>query len=46
MLVRRVLSSEAQRKPGAKLGLAARAEVDSLLSHVTRADGRAAKLAA
>jgi 4-hydroxy-tetrahydrodipicolinate synthase len=47
VLMRRgVLSSDAQRKPGAKLGPAARAEVDFLLSRVARADGRAAKLAA
>ena len=47
VLMRRgVLSSDAQRKPGAVLGPAARAEVDYLLSRLARQDTRAAKLAA
>lgn len=47
VLMRRgVLSADAQRKPGATLAPAARAEVDYLLSRLARADGRAARLAA
>jgi 4-hydroxy-tetrahydrodipicolinate synthase len=47
VLMRRgVLASDAQRKPGATLGPAARAEVDYLLSRLARADTRAGKLAA
>ena len=42
VLMRRgVIASEAQRRPGAKLGVAARAEVDYLLSRLARADARA-----
>jgi 4-hydroxy-tetrahydrodipicolinate synthase len=47
VLMRRgILASDAQRKPGATLGPAARAEVDYLLSRLARADTRAGKLAA
>ena len=47
VLMRRgVLTSDAQRKPGAVLGEAARREVDYLLSRLARSDERAAKLAA
>ena len=47
VLMRRgVLASEAQRKPGPKLGATARAEVDYLLSRLARFDRRASKLAA
>jgi 4-hydroxy-tetrahydrodipicolinate synthase len=42
VLMRRgVIASEAQRKPGARLGSAARAEVDYLLARLARADPRA-----
>jgi 4-hydroxy-tetrahydrodipicolinate synthase len=43
---RGVLASDAQRKPGASLTAAARAEVDYLLSRVARGDARAGRLAA
>lgn len=43
---RGVLASDAQRKPGAGLSAATKAEVDYLLARVARGDGRAAKLAA
>ncbi|HEX2727043.1 MAG TPA: dihydrodipicolinate synthase family protein [Beijerinckiaceae bacterium] len=47
VLMRRgILASEAQRKPGAALGAAARAEVDYLLGRLARSDRRAGKLAA
>lgn len=42
VLMRRgVIASEAQRAPGAKLGAAARAEVDYLLARLARVDARA-----
>jgi 4-hydroxy-tetrahydrodipicolinate synthase len=42
VLMRRgVIGSEAQRQPGAKLGAAARAEVDYLLARLARTDPRA-----
>jgi 4-hydroxy-tetrahydrodipicolinate synthase len=42
VLMRRgVIAAEAQRRPGAKLGAAARAEVDYLLSRLARVDARA-----
>ena len=47
VLMRRgILSSQAQRKPGASLSAAARAEVDYLLARLARSDRRADKLAA
>jgi 4-hydroxy-tetrahydrodipicolinate synthase len=41
---RGVLSSEAQRKPGARLGATARAEVDYLLARLAKRDPRAGNL--
>jgi len=41
---RGVLSSEAQRKPGARLGPTARAEVDYLLARLAKRDARAGNL--
>jgi 4-hydroxy-tetrahydrodipicolinate synthase len=41
LMKRGVISSEAQRRPGAKLGPAARAEVDYLLARLARTDARA-----
>jgi 4-hydroxy-tetrahydrodipicolinate synthase len=41
---RGVLTSDAQRKPGAPLGPSARAEVDYLLSRLARFDPRAGRL--
>jgi 4-hydroxy-tetrahydrodipicolinate synthase len=42
VLMRRgVIASEAQRRPGAKLGAAARAEVDYLLARLARTEARA-----
>jgi len=41
LMKRGVIASEAQRKPGAKLAPAARAEVDYLLSRLARIDSRA-----
>jgi 4-hydroxy-tetrahydrodipicolinate synthase len=41
LMKRGVIASEAQRRPGAKLGAAARAEVDYLLSRLARTDPRA-----
>ncbi|HEX2137443.1 MAG TPA: dihydrodipicolinate synthase family protein [Microvirga sp.] len=46
MMRRGILASEAQRKPGASLTAAARAEVDYLLARLARTDRRAATLAA
>jgi 4-hydroxy-tetrahydrodipicolinate synthase len=46
MMRRGILASDAQRKPGASLSAAAKAEVEYLLSRVARSDARAAKLAA
>jgi 4-hydroxy-tetrahydrodipicolinate synthase len=43
---RGILASDAQRRPGASLSAAARAEVEYLLSRLARADQRASKLAA
>jgi 4-hydroxy-tetrahydrodipicolinate synthase len=43
---RGVLASDAQRKPGASLGPAARAEVDYLLNRLARFDPRARRLVA
>jgi 4-hydroxy-tetrahydrodipicolinate synthase len=43
---RGVLASDAQRKPGASLGPAARAEVDYLLARLARLDLRAGNLVA
>jgi 4-hydroxy-tetrahydrodipicolinate synthase len=43
---RGVLASDAQRKPGASLGPAARAEVDYLLARLARLDPRAGNLVA
>ena len=45
MMRRGALASDAQRKPGAVLGAAARAEVDYLLERLARIDGRAGRLA-
>ena len=44
MMRRGILASDAQRKPGAPLTSAARAEVDYLLARLARRDPRAAKL--
>jgi 4-hydroxy-tetrahydrodipicolinate synthase len=41
LMKRGVISSEAQRRPGTKLGPAARAEVDYLLARLARTDARA-----
>jgi 4-hydroxy-tetrahydrodipicolinate synthase len=41
MMRRGILASDAQRKPGAALSAAARAEVDYLLSRIARSDERA-----
>jgi 4-hydroxy-tetrahydrodipicolinate synthase len=41
MMRRGLLASDAQRKPAAALSVAARAEVDYLLSRLAKADGRA-----
>jgi 4-hydroxy-tetrahydrodipicolinate synthase len=41
LMKRGVISSEAQRRPGAKLCPAARAEVDYLLARLARTDARA-----
>ena len=41
MMKRGILASDAQRKPGAPLSAAARAEVDYLLARLARHDDRA-----
>jgi 4-hydroxy-tetrahydrodipicolinate synthase len=46
MMRRGILASDAQRKPGAGLTPAAKAEVEYLLSRLSRFDARAGKLAA
>ena len=44
MMRRGILASDAQRKPGAPLSAAAKAEVEYLLARLARRDPRAAKL--
>jgi 4-hydroxy-tetrahydrodipicolinate synthase len=46
MMRRGILASDAQRKPGAQLSAAAKAEVEYLLARVARFDPRAVRLAA